>query len=125
VNLAQAKAALRRLYGKKALYRYDEKAPTADERQALRERVPDLRSQREAARAARLARRDELLADPHYRDLLAIEQSAEKALESTLSRVRHYRVTIMTDEGFAHHVRAQGDNWQDAIDKARAERGHK
>ncbi len=109
MNITQAKAAMKKLFGVKAMWRYDERAPTADERERVRALMPAMLSAKQQAKDAYEARRAELLKDPEY-----------LRLKAARGIINHYRVTIGRDTGFAFHVVAQGDNWHDAIDKARA-----
>ena len=123
MNIQEATRALFRIYGKKARYRYDKSAPTAEEREAVRATIPALRATRDAILAAREERRRVLLADTLYVALVADEKAATKALDEAQRTYRRYRVTILTEEGIFNQVRVEGDNWQDAVDKARAQDG--
>jgi hypothetical protein len=117
MNITQAKAAMRRLIGTKAMWRYDEKAPDADERAQLHACLPTFQKAREAAKVALQERRAELLVDPEYLRLKQRWEIADKEVSQTMARAHHYRVTVGRDSGFAFTVMAEGDNWQDAIDK--------
>jgi hypothetical protein len=123
MNITQAKAAMKKLFGAKAMWRYDESAPTADQREELEMALPRLRSVKDAAKATLERRRLELLQDPLYLQLKAECLTATDAYDKAESKIRHYRVTVGRDMGIAFFVEAQGDNWQDAIDKARAKVG--
>lgn len=111
---------MRRLIGKNAMWRYDEKAPKAEERETLRAQLPTLGEVAKAAAAALCARREELLRDPQYLALKADYDAAKRARDNALSSAHHYRVTIGRDTGYAMMVEAQGDNWQEAIDALKA-----
>ena len=102
------------------MWRYDERAPNAEQRAAIKESLPALNQAAAEAKAALDARRAELLRDPLYQQLLAAKNAAELARANALSAAHHYRVTVGRDTGFAFHVVAQADNWQDAIDKLKA-----
>jgi hypothetical protein len=117
---AQAQAALKKLFGKAAAWRYDESALKGEEREALVAALPNLRQTREAAKAAMEARRDELLRDPEYVKLREAYQRASKEAEIAFSRSIHRRVTVGKCNGMFLSVVAEGDNWQEAIDNARA-----
>src|ERR1700733_2868571 len=114
MNIQQAKTAMRRLVGKNAAYRYDEKAPTEDDRVAARSKLPELKADVDAAKLAMQQRRQELLSDPEYQRLVAEWQAADKAHGATLGLLHHHRVTIMKGNGMFNTVVAEGDNWQDA-----------
>lgn len=116
----QAKRAITKMFGKRAAWRYDERAPKAEEREAIKASLPALAKASEDAKAALYARRAELLKDPEYVRLSAAANAAREAHEKAKGRAWHYRVTIMRDVGIALEVVAHGDNWQEAIDNARA-----
>lgn len=120
MNITQAKTAMKHLLGTKALWRYDERAPTADERETIRESLPGLQSAAAAAREAMEARRVALLADPEYLRLRAEWKDADKTHSAAASRYHHHRVVIGKNTGMAMLVLAEGDNWHDAIDKLKA-----
>ena len=120
MNIEQAKRAMRKLFGDKAMWRYDERAPKAEERDRIRETLPTLREASKAAKAARDARHAELLKDPEYLRLFDEAKAADDAHKRAISMTSYYRVTIGKNLGFAFEVVAQGDNWQEAIDAARA-----
>jgi hypothetical protein len=121
MNLAQARAAIRRLIGPKAMWRYDEGAPSADERVELRMALPVLESARESARVAVQRRKDELLAgDAEYQRLRQTWHDANNEAARGLASAHRYRVSVGKDTGLFFHILAEGDNWQDAIDKLKA-----
>lgn len=120
MNFEQASRALRKLYGKRWGYRYDESAPKAEEREEIGAALPGLAAALELARKAREARKAELLKDPEYVRLREAVELADKAHSKALSRWHQWRVVVGKSTGIFFEVTAQGDNWQDAIDKARA-----
>ena len=119
---AQAQAALKKLFGKNAAWRYNERALKGEEREALCGTLPALAQRATDARAALDARYKVLLADPEYQRLKAAHHAAraehEKALGLYSSPPRHSRPYRLG--GMFFHVIAEGDNWQEAIDAARA-----
>lgn len=120
MNITQAKTAMRRLVGPTVTWRYSETAPTAEEREAMLATLPALQTAYESARDAAEARRRQLLSDPEYLRLAAAGQAARKALGSAQGRASYYRVQIGKSNGMFNHILAEGDNWQDAIDKLKA-----
>lgn len=120
MNAAQAKAALKKLYGDKAVWRYDENAPLADERDTVRSQLPTLKSAVEQLKAAMEARRAELLSDPEYVRLVSDYQAARKAREQAGSMSRHYRVMVGRSVGIGYEVKGEGDNWDEAIASAKS-----
>jgi hypothetical protein len=123
MNAAQALKIIRKLYGAKATYSYNERAPKADEREELRAQLPALVAARDAARAARDKRRLELLSDPEYARLRKLADEADTAHSRVLSVSLARRVTVGVMGGVPglpmFEVKASGDNFQDAIDNAR------
>jgi hypothetical protein len=117
MNLTQAKAAMARLVGKRATWRYDDKAPGAEEREGLWAKSQALADVTAQAKAALDARRAELLRDPDYLRLKAAWVAAHKEHSEAFSRARRHRVCIGRSNGIFNVVLAEGDNWQDAIDK--------
>ena len=126
MNQTQAMAALAKLYGKQAAWRRNEKALIGEEREAELAKVPELKAAAETAKAARDARRAELLKDPEYLRLSAAAQAAEAAANKARSCYHVRRVSVGKINGAAglsfFHIEGQGDNWQEAIDDARAKR---
>ncbi len=126
MNKTQAMAALRGLYGKKAAYRYDDSALKGE---ALEAAGAASTAAHEAKRviAERVdARRRELLQDPVYLALRAELAAAEKAAGQASAVARHRRVSVGYFSGVAglqfFHVTAEADNFQDAIDQAKAKK---
>ena len=123
----QGIAALKRLLGKNARYRYDEKAPSASERAQAEAKLPALIAARNAAKEKLDARYKELVSDPLYRELSAEHKRLSNACSDTSHRARHhFRVTLGTVNSVAglsfFHVDAQGDNWADVIAKLKAKK---
>jgi hypothetical protein len=79
MNQTQAMAALKKMFGAKAAWQRNEKAPRAEERQAARAQLPELQGKREAAKQALEKRRAELLSDPLYQRLRTEYEAARKA----------------------------------------------
>jgi hypothetical protein len=122
MNATQAKAAIKKLFGKNGGARYDEGAPKAEEREQLREALPGLSAKAAEAKTALNARREELLRDPEYVRLLAQYHEANTLRDNTMGRMHRHRVTVGFSNGLFFHVMAEGDNWQEAIDNARAKK---
>ncbi len=122
---AQAQAALKKLFGKNAAWRYNERALKGEEREALCETLPTLAQRATDARAALDARYKVLLADPEYQRLKAAHHAARAEHEKALGHYSARRVTVgqVSGGGMFFHVIAEGDNWQEAIDAARAKAG--
>ncbi len=113
---------LLKLLGKKAAWRVNDKACTADERAEAVAALPELRARELAAKQARDARyRAVLAADGEYQARLAEWKVAQVEHETMSSRLRSYRITVGLNEGWCFSVRAQGDNWADVIRKLKGE----
>lgn len=120
MNMTQALTALKKLYGKNAMWRYDERAPLADERERFSSLMPTLAMmKRETSEAAEARRRALLAADDEYQRLLFAAQSADTAWKEARGMSHWFRVTVGRSIGIGMEVKAQADNWQDAIDQAR------
>ena len=109
---------LGRLLGKKLGYRINAKAPTQEEREiakaALSSAIQDrnkLREQRESRYKAILA------ADEEYQRLVAAVRAASERVDTLSSITRHYKITVGTSEGMFFLVKAEGDSWEEIIDK--------
>lgn len=123
MNIEQAKAAMKKLWGAKAAWRYNEHALRGEDREQQGREADALRVRSNDAKAARDARRAELLKDPEYLRLVAEHAAADKAADLAASNYRARRVTIgycSNGAGLSFFsVQAEADNWQEAIDIAR------
>lgn len=115
MNDKQAIAKLKKLLGPKYMARINDRALVGEAREAAQEQARGAIEARNAARAAQQARFDELMKDPEYRRLKAVCIAAETVCERKLGEARSRRITVGLDSGFAFHVKAEGDNWDDVI----------
>lgn len=126
MNITQAAAALKKLYGNKAAWRYNDKALKGEEREALEASIPALHLATAQAKDAMDMRHTELLRDPEYIRLRAAWKAAQDASGRALGLSHSRRVTVGYLGGTAglqfFHVTAEGDNWQEAIDEAKAKK---
>ena len=121
MNEPQALAALKRLYGKNAMWRRDEQALRAEERAAISEILPALREAKDSVHALLDERRKKVLQDDaEYAELLDRYTRARQAFDDAGNKVRRRRVTVGRSNGLAFVVTGEGDNWQEAIDAAEA-----
>lgn len=120
MNKKQALAKLRKLLGPRAMYEIRERAPSADERfairAALREKVPE----RNAAKEAMDARRRELLQDPEYRQMVERYQALASEVDRMTSITHSYRISVGKNLGLCFEIAAQGDTWGDVFEKLEA-----
>lgn len=109
---------LGRLLGKNLGYRVDPTAPNQDERDTARAELlatsaayEELKEQREARLQAVLA------ADTEYQRLKA-ECSAEGVRRNKLASMsHHYKFTAGATNGMFFVIKAQGDSWEQVIEK--------
>jgi hypothetical protein len=113
---------LHKLLGKGFGYRVNPKALDREGREAAKAELKAASAERESLRAAADARRNELLTgDQDYQAKLAAYQAARKRAEQLMSHTHSYRFTVGTTtnaSGFGFfHVRAEGDNWEEVLEK--------
>ncbi len=109
---------LGRILGKSLGYRVDPKAPTQEERDVAMAKLREVRPMREALSKQVDARRAEvLLADAEYQRLKTEHAEATKNCNELLSITCHYRFTVGVSNSMFFHVKAQGDSWEQVIEK--------
>lgn len=119
MNESEAIKAMKKLWGKKAAWRVDNKALTGEKREEMNAVVTKLKEAQNAAEDAVKARRAELLQDPEYQRLKESAQIARDKTATARGKAYRRRITIgCVDMGF-FNVKAEGDNWAEAIAKAR------
>lgn len=114
---------LSKVLGKKARYRVDQSAPSADEREASRVELSGAVAERNAANERLTARYNEILnADAEYQALKSTAIAARKRVEQISSRAYRKKITVGIDNGLFFHVKAEGDSWEEIFEKlARSE----
>lgn len=118
MNNTQALAKLRKLLGPKAMYEIRNTSPGPDERAALRTAIPARSVERDAAKAAMEARRDELLRDPEYCRLTAEYVALRDEVAKMAGRQSSYRINVGRNVGgMFFSIRAQGDTWDEVFKK--------
>jgi hypothetical protein len=109
---------LGKLLGKNLGYRVDSNAPTQDEREAAKAALPAVTQERKEISERMQARKNELLeADSEYRELMAKYKTVRDNADRLVSISHTYKFTAGTSNGMFFVVRAQGDTWEDVIDK--------
>ena len=107
---------LGKLLGKSLGYRIDPGAPTHEEREEARQRLPALTEVRQQAeKAMNDRRRDILAADQRYQELVATWTDAKKSVDKAVSITHHFKFTVGTSGAMFFHIKAQGDSWEDVI----------
>ena len=115
MNQAQALAKARKLLGAKAAIVVRNSVPVGDERRAEIEQRRIASERLIALKAERDARRAYVLnADAEYQRLRSEASALEKERDN-LHAIYHNRVTIVTADGWFNHVRAEGDNFDEAV----------
>ena len=114
---------LGKILGKSLGYRVDPKAPSNDERAAARAELPAAMQERKDLEERRRARREAILAaDAEYQELIAEHEAAKQRVERLGSISRHHKITIGTSNGLFFSVKAEGDSWEDVIEKLAAKK---
>jgi hypothetical protein len=109
---------LGKLLGKKLGYRVDAKAPTKEERAEARAALTQAIEERNKLVEQRDARSKAILAaDAEYQRLLTDAKAARNHTDELSSITRHYKITVGTSEGMFFLVKAEGDSWEEVIDK--------
>jgi len=113
---------LAKLLGKNLGYRVDPKAPTQDQRDAAQEELKATLAAYESLKQQKEARFQAILAaDPEYQRLKAECQAEGERRKRLASTTMHYRFTVGTSNGMFFLVKAQGDSWEQVIDKLTTE----
>lgn len=110
---------LGKLIGKGFGYRVNAKAPTPEERAEARALLPAAIEERNALREKRRIRHEEILAaDAEYQRLSAEARVADEKVGKISSTTRHFKFTVgRTIGNLFFQVMAEGDSWEDVIDK--------
>ncbi len=109
---------LGRILGKSLGYRVDPKAPDQADRDEAMAKLREATPKREALGKAVDARKMEILrGDAEYQRLKAEYAEANKDRDKLLSVTSHYRFTVGISSGMFFHVKAQGDSWEQVIEK--------
>lgn len=109
---------LGKLLGKSLGYRVDDKAPTRERREAAKVQRAAAITVRDNLREQRDARYKAILAaDSEYQSLRAAHALVYDEVQSLSGEMMHYKITVGTSTSMFFHVKAQGDSWEDVIDK--------
>jgi len=118
MNKTQALRKLKPLLGKYLAYREDPKALVGDERKAaIEERQQRKSTLTAASEALEERKRQLLLADPVYQELLTHWKNSRDAEQEATSRAFRRRITIGTASDLFFSVKAEGDNWAEVVEK--------
>ncbi len=109
---------LGKLLGKSLGYRISDKAPTQEEREAARIELKLACEARDKAREQKDARYKAILAaDVEYQNLSAAAKAASERVGRLSSITRHYKITVGTTNSMFFYIKAEGDSWEEVIDK--------
>lgn len=109
---------LKRMLGKKLVWRINSKAPAPEDRGAARDALPAALAQRKTLAEQRDARQRAILeSDPEYQALKLAAKAAGENVERLSSITRHFKITVGTTEGMFFMVKAEGDSWEEIIGK--------
>lgn len=113
---------LGKMLGKSFGYRIDPRAPTPEDRAEATAEAKTLSAEYKMADEAVEARLNAILtADAEYQRLKAERKRLRDAKDKAWSKSRHFKITVGTTSSMFFHVRAEGDSWEDVIDKVDAE----
>lgn len=109
---------LRKILGDRLGYRVDPKAPSKDEREAAQAELKASGPAFEALKEQRKARFQAVLAaDPEYQRLKAACTAERERREKLAATAMQYRFTVGTMGPLFFSVKAQGDSWEDILEK--------
>ena len=118
MNRTQALAKLKKVLGKNLAYREDPAALVGDEREAAEVKRKVFRDLQKLFGELRDARRAEVLAaDAEFQRLSAQYSAAREAANKASGDAYGRRITVGTSSDLFFHVKAEGDNWQEVVDK--------
>lgn len=103
---------LKALLGPRAAVSENRGAATAAERQAAEAQLAALGEAEAALKAARQARRAELLRDPEYQQLVGEHERAKQALAAARGTARSYRLAACIHGAWFFEVVAEADNYE-------------
>jgi hypothetical protein len=109
---------LTKILGKSLGYRIDSRAPTPEERAAAMGELTAAFAERNKLKEQRDERYRAILAgDAEYQSLHKTHQAASERVKRLGSITRHYKITVGNSNSMFFHVKAEGDSWEEVIDK--------
>ncbi len=109
---------LGKLLGKKLGYRINTKAPTQEEKAAAAAELPAAVDERRRLREQKEERyRTILAADTEYQRLFAEHRAASDRTDHLSSITRCHKITVGVSESMFFLVKAEGDSWEEVIEK--------
>jgi hypothetical protein len=110
---------IRKLLGDKMGYRISAKAPGPEARAEARLALTPAIEERNKLREQQRVRYEEILAaDAEYQRLVAATKAANEKVDKLSSTTRWFKITVgVTIGGLLFSVKAEGDSWEEVIDK--------
>lgn len=113
---------LGKMLGKSMGYRINTKAPTREQRDEATEALPGAIEERNKLKERRDARYKAILeGDAEFQSLNAAAKNASKRVDKLSSIKRSRKITVGTSNGMFFMVSAEGDTWEEIIDKLKAD----
>lgn len=114
---------LGKILGKNLAYRINDKAPTREEREAAAKELPAALEERNKLREKRDERYKEILAaDAEYQRLKEAHQTAKNHADELMSIKHTCKFNVGTSNGMFFLVKAEGDSWEEVIEKVAAKK---
>lgn len=118
MNRATAMKKLTKLLGKSVGYQIDPKAPSCEERDKAHAELPAARAKSVSLLKQLEARRSAILeADAEHRRLTADYKEVRERIGRLLSVTQKYKITVGVSNSLLFTIRAQGDSWEQVIEK--------
>ncbi len=112
---------LSKLLGKSLGYRVNAKAATREEREAAKLELSAAVAERNNLKAERDARYVAILAaDQEYQALHAAHTEARDRVSKLNSVIYSRKFAVGTSNGMFFHIKAEGDSWEEVIDRVQA-----
>jgi hypothetical protein len=121
VERAVAIKKLTKLLGKKLGWRINAKHPTQEEKDAAKTALPAAVAERELLKQRRDERYKTILAaDMEYQRLHAEHHAAYERVNRMQSKMHQHKIAVGTIESGFFLVKAEGNSWEEVIDKVAA-----
>ncbi len=114
----QAIKRMKKLWGAKAMWRVDERASSPEQRETARETVMELKAERETIQADIKARLDAM--DWYVAAQNRLREIAKERDQASYY-MSHTKFQIGRNLGWAFHVDASGDTWEECFAKLEKE----
>jgi hypothetical protein len=114
---------LTKLLGKTLMWRINPKAATPEEREAAKAAFPEASAEAKRLKELREARYAAVLeADVEYQSLKTQAKAASDHASRLSGIMFSRKITVGVNNGLFFHVKAEGDSWEDVIQKLTAKK---